>query len=213
MSTAERRVQATRLVLTLAGAGALAGLFIVLAFQWAQPRILAHCATVLEAAIQEVLGAPRRTGTLFVFEGALTSTPPAGSDTTRLTRIFAGYNERDELIGFALQAAEPGFSDVITLMYGYDPVAQQVIGMKVLDHRETPGLGDRIVRDTAFLAEFRRVTAPLRGVKQRSAQDNSHDVQLITGATISSRTVLNIINRSLEQMQPLIAAYLQGGRP
>ena len=114
-------------------------------------------------------------------------------------------------IGFAIQAAEPGFADVIALMYWYDPALKQLIGMKVLDHRETPGLGDRIVKDSAFVREFRHASAPLRGVKSGAAANGTGEVHLITGATISSRTVVNIINRSLQQMEPLIAAYLQGG--
>jgi electron transport complex protein RnfG len=206
-----RKVPSARLIATLAGAGALAGLLIVLAFQWTQPRILAHRAAVLQAAIKEVLGAPQRTATLFEYDGALTAVPPAGIDTTTLSRIFVGYDARGTMTGFAILAAEPGFADVISLMYGYDPAAKQVIGMKVLDHRETPGLGDRIVKDSAFVAEFRRVTAPLRGVKSGAARKGASDVHLVTGATISSRTVINIINRSLERTEPLIAAYLRGG--
>ena len=30
-----------------------------------------------------------------------------------------------------------------------------VIGMKVLESKETPGLGDKIEKDSAFVAEFR----------------------------------------------------------
>jgi electron transport complex protein RnfG len=203
------QVKPLRLIATLAGAGAIAGLFIVLAFEWAQPRILEHRAEVLGQAVQEVLGSPERTETLFLYEGQLTATPPAGIDTTRLERVFAGYDQRDRLVGFALTAEEPGFADVISLIYGYDAATRHVLGMKVLENKETPGLGDKIVKDSAFIAQFVRVVSPLRGVKQGAGKGADGEVELITGATISSRTVVGIINHSLERMVPLLAAYLQ----
>ena len=204
------QVKAVRLISTLAGSGAIAGLFIVVAFEWAQPRILEHKAAVLAAAVQDVLGEPKRTETLFVYQGKLTNEPPAGVDTTTLQRIFAGYDANQKRVGFAITAEEPGFADVISLIYGYDPATKEVIGMKVLDNKETPGLGDRIVKDSAFVSEFARVTAPLRGVKRGAGKGGKDEVELITGATISSRTVVGIINHSLERMTPLLSAYLQG---
>ena len=210
MSTPQQpKVRPLRLIATLAGAGAVAGLFIVLAFEWAQPRILEHKAAVLGLAVQEVLGAPHRTETLFVHEARLTAKVPAGVDTTKLQRIFAGYNPDGRLIGFAITAEEPGFADVISVIYGYDAVSRQVLGMKVLDNKETPGLGDKIVKDSAFVAQFVRVLSPLRGVKQGAGKGAAGEVELITGATISSRTVVGIINHSLERTTPLLTAYLQ----
>jgi hypothetical protein len=58
-----------RLVATLAVAGALAGLLIVTVFQWAQPRIQAHQAEVLRAAVGEVLAGPERTERFFLHDG------------------------------------------------------------------------------------------------------------------------------------------------
>ncbi|MEE9471356.1 MAG: hypothetical protein V3W32_06510, partial [Gemmatimonadota bacterium] len=71
-------VPSWRLILTLAVAGALAGLAIVLVFGWAEPKIEAHRAAALRAAIQEVLGGPERYETLFVVDGTLTTALPAG---------------------------------------------------------------------------------------------------------------------------------------
>ena len=51
-----KEVPSWRLILTLALAGAMAGLAIVLVFGWAEPKIEAHRAAALRAAIQEVLG-------------------------------------------------------------------------------------------------------------------------------------------------------------
>jgi electron transport complex protein RnfG len=196
---------AWRLVTTLAAAGALAGLLVVTAYQWAQPRIAAHQARVIAAAIDEVLQAPARTATLYVHDGALVTSAPAGMDTLALERVWAGYDADDRRIGYALIAGEPGFQDMIRIMFGYDPVTQQVLGMRVLESKETPGLGDKIEKDSAWVAMFQDAAAPLQTIKPGSGTGAPHEVETITGATISSRAVIGIINHRIEQMQPLLA--------
>jgi electron transport complex protein RnfG len=202
-------VKSGRLVGTLASFGAIAGLLIVLAFQWAQPRILADKAAVLQAAVAEVLGAPDRIQSLFLINGALTETPPAGVDTTKVERVFVGYNAAGQRIGFAVIGEQPGFADVISLIFGYDPATKQLLGMKVLDNKETPGLGDKIVKDTAFVGEFRGAAPPLRGVKPGAGKGGKEEIDMITGVTISSRTVINIINNKLQKMEPLLVQYAE----
>ena len=196
---------AWRLVATLAAAGALAGLLVVSAYQWAQPQIAAHQARVIAAAIDEVLQAPARTTTLYVHEGALLTTAPAGMDTLALERVWAGYDANGRMIGFALIAGEPGFQDMIRIMFGYDPVTGQVLGMRVLESKETPGLGDKIEKDSAWVAMFEGAAAPLQTIKPGSDTGQPHEVETITGATISSRAVIDIINHRIEQMRPLLA--------
>ena len=212
MSTEASKVNAGRLIGTLAGAGAIAGLLIVVAFQWAQPRILAHKAAVLEAAIQEVLHEPASIRTLFLLDGSLTGTAPAGIDTTTLTRVYAGLDSAGNVVGYAILGAAPGFADVISLIFGYDATSKQLLGMKVLDNKETPGLGDKIVLDTTFVRAFRGAATPLKGVKRGSGTGASNEVDLITGATISSRTVVSIVNRSLESTVPLLGAVRKGAQ-
>ncbi len=203
-------VPAWRLFTTLAVAGAIAGLLIVLVFDWAQPRIRAHQAEVLRAGIEEVLGAPDHYQTLFVVGDALSPTIPAGADSAALEQVYLGFDASDRPVGFAVPAAEPGFQDVISLLYGYDPGKDQLLGMTVMDSKETPGLGDRITRDSAFISGFTGVTPPLIGVKAGAGEDPVHDVDMITGATISSRAVIGIINHSLDRLRPILRAYVAG---
>ena len=71
--------------------------------------------------MSEVLGGPTRTERFFVQTAQLAPTLPAGVDTVGLDRVFAGYDAAGRRVGFAVTAAEPGFQDVITLIFGYDP--------------------------------------------------------------------------------------------
>jgi electron transport complex protein RnfG len=200
-----------RLVATLAVAGALAGLVLVSVHQWTQPRILAHQARVLQEAVVEVLGGPETTRTYYWVDGAFTAQPPAGADTASADRVYVGFDGSGAATGVALAAAEPGFQDVIRLLFGYDPENGTVLGMKVLESKETPGLGDKIEKDSSFVAEFRGVATPLVGVKQGAGAGADGEIDMITGATISSRAIVDIINHRLEAVDEPVRALWRGG--
>jgi electron transport complex protein RnfG len=200
---------AAKLIQTLGGLGAIAGLIIVVAYTATLPRIEANKARVLAAAIDEVLGAPARYDTLYVNGDSLARTPPTGVDPGSIEIVYLGYRQDSSVIGFAVTGGLPGFSDVVRLIFGYDPRESRVLAMKVLEQKETPGLGDKIEKDTLFVAEFRDAITPLKGVKRGEGTDAS-EIDMVTGVTISSRTVIRVINQTLERVGPRLAAHLQG---
>ncbi len=208
---AQPEVKSSRLLATLGVAGALAGLLIVFVYQVTLPAIEAHKALVLRLAVQEVLKSPFRYDTLFVLDGGLSDTLPAGVDLRKAEMVFVGYSESGDRIGFAITGAEAGFQDIIELIFGYDATTRTLLGMKVLSSRETPGLGDKIEKDEDFVAEFDGPETPLVGVKPTRATGAPNEVDMITGATISSRTVISIINHRLERLAPLLEAYAEDG--
>ena len=182
MAGGDVEASSARLVGTLAFAGAFAGLAIVLVFQWANPQIEEYRARVLEEAITEVLAGADRYETVFLGAGGLTMPPAA--DTADLDRVYVGFDAGDRPVGIAVQGGEPGFQDVISLIFGYDPDTGELLGMKVLEHKETPGLGDKIEKDSAFIGAFRRVATPVVGVKKGRESGADEEVIMITGATI-----------------------------
>jgi len=201
-----------RLVATLAVAGALAGFLIVFVYVATLPAITAHKAEVLRLAIQDVLGAPQHYDTLYVVDGALTNELGANENPEDFEQLYLGYREDGTEIGYAIASAEFGFQDVVRLIFGYDPESQAILGMLVLESKETPGLGDKIVKDQEFIGQFGSVYAPIVGVKAGQGTGDNHEIDMITGATISSRAVIRIINNALERVGPMIEAYNGGGR-
>jgi electron transport complex protein RnfG len=202
------QVAASRLLRTLAVSGAVAGLLIVVVYGWASPIIEHNKALALQAAIRQVLKQPATCDTLYLVDGRLVADPPAGTDLKRVERVYLGYDEAHLPVGFAIAAGEPGFSDVIRVIFGYDPATKRLLGMKVLESKETPGLGDKIEKDSSFVRQFRSALAPLVGVKpERHDRENQHQVDMITGATISSRAVIRIINNALARLTPALEGY------
>jgi len=206
-------VPAWRLLATLGIAGAVAGLLVVLVQGWAEPRIEAHRAAVLEGAIRNVLSEPARYDTLYVTDAGLVRDPAGGSDASAADRVYLGYDAAGQPVGFAITAAEPGFQDMIRLIFGYQAASGEVLGMEVLENKETPGLGDKIVKDASFVAEFEGARAPLLGVKPGAGEGDPGEVDMITGATISSRAVIAIINHRLERLDPLLRSYVAAEIP
>ena len=202
---AQHDVPSVKLLMTLGTAGALAGLLIVFVFQATAPTIEAYKAEMLRQAIQEVLAAPDRYDTLYVTDNGLVAQPPSGVDPQSLEQVYLGYRG-DQPIGYAIAAGEPGFQDVIRIIFGYDPVTNRVLGMKVLESKETPGLGDKIEKDSVFVLQFNGAEPPLTGVKRGQAGDDRGKIDMITGATISSRTVIAIIDNTLERLGPLLVS-------
>jgi H+/Na+-translocating ferredoxin:NAD+ oxidoreductase subunit G len=205
-------VPAYRLIAVLGGAGALAGALIVLAYHLTLPAIEAHRAKVLNAAIVEVLAHPARYDTLYLADGKVTPAPPSGGSAPD-QRVYRGFDGDGRLVGYAIVAQAPGFQDVVRLIFGWDPDQGTLLGMKVLESKETPGLGERIESDTAFVRQFGGKATPIVGVKKGKGTGDSHEIDMLTGATISSRTVIKIIDDALARMaEPLRAATTEAGR-
>ena len=205
---------AWRLVGSLALAGALAGLLLVTVYELTRPSILAYRRAQLLAAVQGVLHEPARVEELLLVDGGLRPLPTGagaagGAAQAEGERVYAGYDEQGRRLGFAIAAERPGYQDVVALLFGYDPERDRLLGMTVLQSRETPGLGDRIEKDPAFTGQFDGLVPPLLGVKA-GAPGDEHAVDMITGATISSRTVIAAINAALERVGPALRAAPPG---
>lgn len=192
-----------RMLGILGGSGAVVGGLIVVAYAWSKPTIDANKARRLDAAVREVLKEPERTEP---FE--FTPPPPRRpgedvlpEDKVRVDRVFRGFRKDGTDAGLAVVAADYGFADEVQIIFGFDPATRKVLGFKVLSSKETPGLGDAIEKNEAFVKEFDGPVAPLVGVKKGSSRGQpEHEVDTVTGATISSKTVIRIINGAVRQI-------------
>ena len=210
---AAKDTRSWKLLAMMTGAGAIAGLLIVVVYQATLPKIEAHQGEVMQAAIREVLKSPPSYDTLYLDEGKLVKTIPAGADVKKVEKIYLGHDAAGKRVGFALGAVGNGFQDQIVLMIGYDAAKHALIAMKVVGNKETPGLGNKIETDSSFLNGFPNAVAPLNGVKKERGKSGANDVVMITGATISSRAVIHIINDAIGRWQPLMDAYHEDAKP
>ncbi|MGB9500215.1 MAG: FMN-binding protein [Dissulfuribacterales bacterium] len=105
--------------------------------------------------------------------------------------------------GWVVKASGQGYGDKIELLVGLDASAQTITGLFILDQKETPGLGNNIVKPVWRNQFINKSTQQhLTAVKTKASAPN--EINAITGATISSRCVCNIINQTVNNLkQPL----------
>lgn len=191
--------------------GTLCALLIVMTFQTTLPIIKHNKTVALEKAVFKVLpGATQRV----TFKKTENGFEPMTGEVTNEEVVYAGFDDQNKLVGVAVEATGQGFQDVLNLLYGYSIDKQEIIGFYVLESRETPGLGDKIEKDEAFHKNFDNLDvsldASLQSIKnpvepvKHGTKSNPWQVDCITGATISSKAVGNIIKASTQKWCPII---------
>lgn len=121
------------------------------------------------------------------------------------TSILTGKDNEGNVMGYGVLLEGGGFQGPIKLMVGFNEDGSEITGIEVLENVETPGLGNRIVEEW-FKAQFRGTVPPVEVVKGQKPQNKSQ-VEAITGATISSKSVANIVNKAHE----ILKMQLSGG--
>jgi len=206
----------------MVGVGVFCGLLIVTAFQVTQPIIERNKAEALQEAIFHVLPNARTSRTYRLDKAGDFKLLEGKAHGEQL--VYAGYDDREELVGLAVEAKGMGYQDVIGVIYGYSFAEEAIIGIQVLESKETPGLGDKIETDAAFLENFEALDVSLRDDLSELANpivpvkhgEKTHpwEVDGITGATISSVAIAKILNQSAQYWVPRIQSHLgdfQGG--
>ena len=183
-----------RLVLTLAIAGLVSGIAIIGIYESTLPTITANKARELREAVFKVLPGVSRMQALVYRDNALLVVDTPAKDEPV---VYGGYDEQGDFVGYAMPAAGPGFQDTIAILYGYKPHEQRVVGMEVLESRETPGLGDKIYKDAEWVSGFSALSVvPQIVAVKKGTKSGPNEIDAITGATISSKAVVRIINET-----------------
>jgi electron transport complex protein RnfG len=138
-------------------------------------------------------------------------------------KFYAAYDKSGALKGIAAEAASKGYADMVRLLYGYDVKCQCIIGISVVSMRETPGIGDRIITDQAFLKNFEaldvrvntELTALANEVKtvKHGTKSNPWQIDAIAGATITSKAVGRGINESAQRLLPKLFPHIAELKP
>ncbi|MBU1113100.1 MAG: RnfABCDGE type electron transport complex subunit G [Candidatus Omnitrophica bacterium] len=110
--------------------------------------------------------------------------------------IFKLSDKKQKLIGYAFLAQGQGYQDKIAILAVIDVSFGKLSGIEILESSETPGLGGKI-QETDFLKQFKQlpVNNGLECVKTEAQADGQ--IKAITGATVSSRAVVDTINKKL----------------
>lgn len=106
--------------------------------------------------------------------------------------------DADKITGFAVKGSIMGYADYIEILVGFNADVSEVTGVFVVYQKETPGLGSKITEES-WNGQFmgKSTQAPL-AVSSRDAKTN---IDSISGATISSVAVTDIVNNIVRDIK------------
>lgn len=204
------------MIRTLGLVATVCGVLIVTAYEGTLDAVNANKKIALERAVFKVIP-----GAAKVDEYVATATgiQPAGAAIPEgAVKFYAAYDQAGGLKGIAAEGAAKGYADTVRIMFGYKPQCQCVVGIAVVSMRETPGIGDKILTNAGFLANFKaldtRLNAELKALAnevktvKHGTKAQPWQIDAISGATITSRAVGRAINDAAQVLLPRLAPQL-----
>ncbi len=103
----------------------------------------------------------------------------------------------EDRVGYVLRVSVMGYGGEMVLLVGISAQEKKIMGIQVLEHQETPGLGSNITEER-FLSQF----------VSKSLDDPfeiKRDIQGVTGATISTKAVIRACQEAITYFKNLEA--------
>ena len=176
-----------RMIVVLGLVSLLSGASLVFVYEYATPLIEANQKKALEEAIFNVV--------------------PGAVKYEEVTKegeaFFKVYNKGNTLLGYAFTAEGNGYQGNIAIIAGIEKDLTTLSGIEILESAETPGLGGEI-NERGFKDQFVGLmcTPMIECIKQQREKGNQ--IQAITGATISSQSVVDILNEKIARIREII---------
>lgn len=207
------------MVRTLGLVSVICGIIIVGIYEFTLPAVNANKKLALERQVFKVLPTAKRVVTYVATPGGISAAAegqeqaPAGG-----MMFYAVYDAADNLAGIAAEASSAGYADQVRVLYAYDVQKQAISGIGVIAMRETPGIGDKIITDQAFLKNFEaldvrlnaEMSALANAVKtvKHGSKNSPWQIDAIAGATVTSKAVGRGINESAQKLLPMLVPHI-----
>lgn len=185
----------TKRGITLAVIAAICTTLVAATYQVTASRIAANQLAWLEKSLEPALGGVDYDGSIAA--ARLVLDPPhslPGNDAAIIYRAYSGGAPVAVL--FAV-TARGGYAGPIRVLVGID-VAGTITGLRILEHRETPGLGDGIETsrsDWAYQFDGRSLGDPPAEGWQLQVDGGEFDQ--LTGASVTPRAVIKAVRETL----------------
>ncbi len=185
----------TKTALTLAAIAAICTALVATTYQLTKTRIAANEQAWLEQSLEPALAGVFFDGS--VSESKLVIPAPHGLPGRSDAIVYRVYAEQQPAAALFAVTAADGYSGPIRILLGigYDGV---VTGVRILEHRETPGLGDRIVSsksDWVFQFEGHSLGDPPES--GWFIEEDGGQFDQLSGASVTPRAVIKAIRQTL----------------
>lgn len=175
------------MIATLTIIGVVTGGILFVVSDWADPLIAANQKAETEKAI-------------FLVHPEAKSYEQANVKGMEIYKVF---DDLKNISGYSVVLEGNGFQGKIRLMMGLEKDLNKITSLEILEQVETPGLGSKITEDP-FKKQFNSLqTIPQVNYVKNEEPDQPNEIQAITGATISSKSVVAIINAGIDKVRQL----------
>jgi len=111
--------------------------------------------------------------------------------------VFIGKDLTEAVTGYAIQGTTTGYAGDITFLVGLDANAN-ILGVRILAHAETPGLGDKIeIAKSNWVENFKQRSLKNTVATQWAVKKDGGMFDQFTGATITPRAVVKGVHEAL----------------
>ncbi len=113
------------------------------------------------------------------------------------TEIYIAKHN-DIPVAFAFPITGYGYSGAIQLILGIDS-NEKILGVRVISHAETPGLGDKIeINKDDWITSFDGYSLATKPAHQWAVKKDGGDFDQFTGATITPRAIVGAVFEGLK---------------
>ena len=119
----------------------------------------------------------------------------ANAEGEREVLYYRAVDGSGNIIAYAFFQQQKGSQSMIVVAGAVDSSFSNVLGMNVLSHEETPGLGARITT-AEFRDQFKGVPMQQLGLSRSGGS-----IDALTGATVSSQAVVTALNTKIDQIE------------
>lgn len=178
----------------LGGMGLLASMVLVIADVETRQAITHAKLADQKASLVQVLPDDMHDNALL--EDTLEIALNPAAEESEYKKVFIA-RQGDTVTGAAYQMGDYGYSGLINIIMGVDPQGE-ILGVRVLSHTETPGLGDKIeVTKDDWILQFSGLSLENPPVSAWKVEKDGGEFDQFTGATITPRTVVKLVKEGL----------------
>ncbi|HET6630900.1 MAG TPA: electron transport complex subunit RsxG [Woeseiaceae bacterium] len=181
--------------LTLGILAATCTALVAITWHLTAPRIAENEQAALERSLE-----PTLSGVFYdnvASESLLVIPPPHELPGTEPVPVYRVYSEEAPVAAVFVVTEPGGYAGPIKLLIGIE-YSGEVTGVRVLEHHETPGLGDLIeASKTNWLQQFGGTSLAAPPREEWAVRRDGGAFDQITGATITTRAVVRAVKQTL----------------
>ena len=196
--------------LSLAIFALISAVFVAVTHQLTKDKIIENQAMLLMLALNEVVSTDRYDNDLANSKIILKSQDTGFAKDTHI--YLATLKGVPSTAIFEVTTLK-GYSGAITLLVGINAKDHTLSGVRIVEHKETPGLGDKMeTRKTNWVLAFNGKSLNNPSMSGWQVKKDGGDFDQFTGATITPRAIVNAVKTTLIYAQNNMDNIFQAGK-